>query len=205
MDDDVDALGKPLPGLRRADVSLPAVAANADRLVDAESEVEQARSELEVVTRGLAGLVTSHRDLVRQLGEAAAALRPADRQDEERIDVGHPDAERSRDPGLAQGADAVDELARRLDRALAERVGGLLEAVELRAMERLPAQVPDTPPPAAEVAALAATEAAMAVEENVLQLLRIVQAGQRRVHQLVLAVGLAFLLFAALVSVLALR
>lgn len=134
MDDDADDLGQAVAGFRRAEVALAAIAADADRLVDARSEVEQARDELKVVAGALVGLASAHRDLVGQLGDAAAALRPAERTDDDRLVVALRDAEDSRARQVAEVADAVEELARRLDRALADRVGGM--AAELAA--RLP-------------------------------------------------------------------
>ncbi len=362
MDD--DDLGQAVAGFRRAEVALAAIAADADRLVDARSEVEQARDELKVVAGALVGLASAHRDLVGQLGEAAAALRPAERREENRLIVALHDAEGARVRQVAEVADAVEELAHRLDRALAERVGGIvaqlrstlpsaeqlsavahrldglatsdrlaalaerldelpdstqltaladrldglataarledvagavaglarsdevaaigarverlesvddparllpreaggpahrsdfewlverldaidrlptsdqltaiqdlisalaatadltrldqlattadLRAMELRLSESLtaPALAPAPPAPMDEVAERAATKAAQTVEGQVAQLVEQVRAGQRRVHALVLAVGVSLLLFAALISVLALQ
>lgn len=312
MDDDADDLGQAVAGFRRAEAALAAIAADADRLVDARVEVEQARDELKVVAGALVGLATAHRDLVGQLGEAASALRPAERGDEGRLVVALREAEVVRARQALEVADAVEELAHRLDRALAERIGGvvaeltetvaglarsdqvsalaqrldqleraeppadlqwltdrldrlatadqvaalangpahqgdfpwlverldvidrlpdaeqlvavqellstLAESVDLarldelastsdlQAMERrMVENLAETRSPAPELVAEAATSAARAVEAQVAELIEQVHAGQRRVHQMVLAMAVAFLLFAALVSVLALR
>lgn len=289
MDQNSDDLGQAVAGFRRAEVALSAIAADADRLVDARSEVEQARDELKVVAGALVGLATAHRDLVGQLGEAASALRPAERKDDERLVVALRESEVVRGREVADVADAVEELAHRLDRALSERlggavdqmnrsVGGLARADQIAALgERLdhvaahPTEASDFPwlverldvidrlpgadqlaaiqdllaaltsaadtgrldhltttsdlealerrlvenlggakqlasgEPEKEVAERAATSAAQAVEEQVADLIYQVHLGQRRVHQLVLAVGIAFLIFAALISVVALR
>lgn len=143
MDDDADDLGLAVAGFRRAETALAGIVADADRLVDARGEVEQARDELKVVAGALVGLASAHRDLVGQLGEAAAALHPAERRDEDRIVVALRDAEESRGRQVAEVADAVEELARRLDRALAERIGGVVAEL----LARLPS--------AEQVAALA--------------------------------------------------
>jgi hypothetical protein len=307
---DADDLGQAVAGFRRAEVALTAIVADADRLADARTEVEQARNELKVVAGALVGLASAHRDLVGQLGDAAVALRPAERQEDDRLLVALQEAERSRAGQVAEVADAVEELAHRLDRALAERIGTVvgelatrmpsadqLEAVagrleqlaradrldalaerldglpsrahlaaladrldqlhdlptapqlekvagvvsglarsdqvdvisdRLDALDRLdqlatradldaleqrltegisPAtiDVASPPPPRAEdVAELAAQRAVEAVEDRLAQLFEQVQLGQRRVHQMVLAVGVSFLLFAALVTVVAL-
>lgn len=232
--DDADDLGQAVAGFRRAEAALAAIATSADRLVDARSEVEQARDELKVVAGALVGLATAHRELVGQLGEAASALRPAERWDDERFAVALREAEVVRSRQVSEVADAVEELAHRLDRALAERIGGVVAelsetvaglatttdmarlddlastedvlAMERRLVEYL-TPAPSVPPPAPdpEVAARAATSAARAVETQVAQLIEQVHAGQRRVHQMVLAMAVAFLVFAGLVSVLALR
>jgi hypothetical protein len=254
--DDVDELGQAVAGFHRAEAALAAIVADADRLVDARAEVEQARDELKVVAGALVGLASASRELVGQLGEAAAALRPPDREDD-RLVVAWREAEATRARQVAEVAEAVEELARRLDRALVDRMDGVvaqlvdrlpsaeqveglagrldgledlaradrvaeltsvverlpsasdLGALEGRLLERLPADeagpTPATGPGAEEVAELAATGAAQAVQAQMVGLLEQVEAGQRRMRQLVLAVGVSFLLFAALVSVLALR
>ena len=124
--DDAEDLGLAVAGFRRAEMALAGIVADADRLVDARGEVEQARDELKVVAGALVGLASAHRDLVGQLGEAAAALHPAERRDEDRLVVALRDAEESRGRQVAEVADSVEELARRLDRALAERIGGVV-------------------------------------------------------------------------------
>lgn len=297
MDQDPDDLGQAVAGFRRAEVALAAIAADADRLVDARSEVEQARNELKVVAGALVGLATAHRDLVGQLGEAAAALRPVERREDERLTVALRESDVVRSRQVSEVADAVEELAHRLDRALNERItvavdqmhesvgplaradqvaalgvrldqvadrttgpsdpddfpwllerldtidrmsGGeqlaaiqdllttlaatsvqarldeVVTSAELEAMERrlvetlstskaLPAGSPVDEGLAEEVAERAANAAAEAIEEQVAELIGQVHAGQRRVHQMVLAVGVAFLVFAAVISALALR
>lgn len=236
MEDGADDLGAAVAGFRRAEAALAAIAADADRLVEARDEVEQARDELKVVSGALVGLATAHRDLVGQLGEAASALRPSERRDDDRLLVALRATEGAQARQVAEVAESVEELASRLDRALAERVGGVLaslsdtvaglaradevaavrdrlgllattsdlEALEHRVVAGLGA-ASAPPPPDREMAELAATTAADAVEERVSRHLQEVQVGQQRVHQMVLAVGVAFLLFAALLSVLALR
>jgi len=225
--DDADDLEQAVAGFRRAEAALATVVAGADRLVEAGAEVEQARDELKVVAGALVGLATAHRDLVRQLGEAAAALHPAHRGENDNLVVALRDAEDARSRQVAELAEAVEELARRLDRALADRIEGLagaeqvadvaalvqrlpatsdLEALERRLVEILLTEAPPAGgPPIAEAAELAATRAASVVEEQVSRLLEQVEASQRSLRLLVLAVGMSFLLFAAVVSVLALR
>jgi len=236
MDEDADDLGEAVAGFRRAEAALAAIAADADRLVDARDEVEQARDELKVVSGALVGLATAHRDLVGQLGEAASALRPAERRDDDRLLVALRETEGARARQVAEVAESVEELASRLDRALAERVGGVLASLsetveglardeqvaalavrldglattsELEAMElRVVASVTELlagPSSKDGVAEQAATTAAQAVEERVTRHFHQVQAGQRRVHQLVLAVGVGFLIFSAMLTILALR
>lgn len=293
MDPEPDDLGQAVAGFRRAEVALAAIAADADRLVDARTEVEQARDELKVVAGALVGLATAHRDLVGQLGAAAAALRPVERREDDRLAVALRDSDVVRSRQVAEVADAVEELAHRLDRALNERisgaveqlresVGGLaradqvaalgerldlvaeastgptdagdypwlverldavgrlsdaeqlgaiqdllstlaatsiqarldemattadLEAMERRLVETL-ANAKALPAGDAgneEVAERAATSAAQAVEQQVAGLIGQVRAGQRKVHELVLALGVAFLVLAAVISALALR
>lgn len=133
-DDDLGDLGRAVVGFQRAEVALASIARDADRLVDARLEVERARDELKVVAGALVGLATAHRELVGQLGEAASALRPAERRDENLLIDALREAESARARQVAEVADAVEELARRLDRALVERIGGV--AADLAA--RLP-------------------------------------------------------------------
>jgi len=143
MENDADDLGQAVVGFRRAEVALAAIAADADRLVDARVEVEEARDELKVVAGALVGLATAHRDLVGQLGEAATALRPSERRNEDLLIDALREAEAARARQVAEVADAVEELARRLDRALAERIGGFV------------AEMGDRMPTAEQVAAVA--------------------------------------------------
>jgi hypothetical protein len=196
-------LEQAVEGFRRAEAALAAITDDATKIAATSAELDDARAalaaageDLKVVAGALVGLATAHRELVAQLGSAAAALGQARPLELE---------------GPAARGEIVneqdEELAAALRRAEDEleqstKVADVLAAVE-QLGDRLVAAMAEAP--VGEQAALPSGEDGVVVSERIDNVERRLVASQRRIYELVLVEGVAFMIIAALLAYIATR
>jgi chromosome segregation ATPase len=197
-------LEQAVDGFRRAEAALAAITDDAKKIASTSAELDDARAalaaageDLKVVAGALVGLATAHRELVAQLGNAAAALgqsRPLE------IESGAADGE-----VVEHDAELVAALRRAEDEL---EQSAKIDQVMLALAEmgdRLVAALADVEESRQPALAAGPAEGSPRVFDRIDEVERRLGSSQHRIFELVLVQGLAFLVLAAMIGYLAIR